>query len=107
MFSHKAVDPEWHQIFLRGIGCNWLVCIAVWVRGSGINSLCVMSLIILEFGSASRRCQGDYLEGIALISSCHRMFRTVQTFQIFAIWIPIWVRRYFIYLFPTAIDILS
>jgi len=26
----KAVDPEWHQIFLRGIGCNWLVCIAVW-----------------------------------------------------------------------------
>lgn len=27
----KAVDPEWHQIFLRGIGCNWLVCVAVWV----------------------------------------------------------------------------
>ncbi|KAJ7901930.1 putative formate/nitrite transporter [Mycena olivaceomarginata] len=26
----KAVDPEWHQIFLRGIGCNWLVCVAVW-----------------------------------------------------------------------------
>jgi len=26
----KAVTPEWHQIFLRGIGCNWLVCIAVW-----------------------------------------------------------------------------
>jgi len=26
----KAVEPEWHQIFLRGIGCNWLVCIAVW-----------------------------------------------------------------------------
>jgi formate/nitrite transporter len=26
----KAVKPEWHQIFLRGIGCNWLVCIAVW-----------------------------------------------------------------------------
>ncbi|KAK7053369.1 hypothetical protein VNI00_003995 [Paramarasmius palmivorus] len=31
MFAiHKAADPEWHQIFLRGIGCNWLVCIAVW-----------------------------------------------------------------------------
>ncbi|CAE6359262.1 unnamed protein product [Rhizoctonia solani] len=28
--SHKAMDPHWHQIFLRGIGCNWLVCIAVW-----------------------------------------------------------------------------
>jgi len=27
----KAVDPQWHQIFLRGIGCNILVCIAVWV----------------------------------------------------------------------------
>jgi formate/nitrite transporter len=26
----KAVTPEWHQIFLRGIGCNWLVSIAVW-----------------------------------------------------------------------------
>ncbi|KAJ4002154.1 Formate/nitrite transporter [Lentinula boryana] len=26
----KASEPEWHQIFLRGIGCNWLVCIAVW-----------------------------------------------------------------------------
>ncbi|KAH8093902.1 Formate/nitrite transporter [Cristinia sonorae] len=27
---HKAKDPEWHQIFLRGIGCNWLVSVAVW-----------------------------------------------------------------------------
>ncbi|TFK73997.1 putative formate/nitrite transporter [Pluteus cervinus] len=27
---HKAGTPQWHQIFLRGIGCNWLVCIAVW-----------------------------------------------------------------------------
>ncbi|KAI0717214.1 Formate/nitrite transporter [Cerioporus squamosus] len=27
---HKAADPEWHQIFLRGIACNWLVCVAVW-----------------------------------------------------------------------------
>ncbi|KAJ6625551.1 Formate/nitrite transporter [Mycena sp. CBHHK59/15] len=26
----KAVTPHWYQIFLRGIGCNWLVCIAVW-----------------------------------------------------------------------------
>ncbi|KAI0047516.1 Formate/nitrite transporter [Auriscalpium vulgare] len=27
---HKAHDPEWHQIFLRGIGCNWLVSVAIW-----------------------------------------------------------------------------
>jgi len=27
---HKASDPQWHQIFLRGIGCNWLVCVAIW-----------------------------------------------------------------------------
>jgi len=27
---HKAVEPQWHQIFLRGIGCNWLVSVAVW-----------------------------------------------------------------------------
>jgi len=26
----KAVTPHWHEIFLRGIGCNWLVSIAVW-----------------------------------------------------------------------------
>ncbi|KAJ3847526.1 Formate/nitrite transporter [Lentinula lateritia] len=30
--SKKAVVPQWHQIFLRGIGCNILVCIAIWVR---------------------------------------------------------------------------
>ncbi|KAF8967860.1 Formate/nitrite transporter [Flammula alnicola] len=27
---HKAHDPQWHQIFLRGVGCNWLVSVAVW-----------------------------------------------------------------------------
>jgi formate/nitrite transporter len=26
----KAQEPQWHQIFLRGIGCNWLVSVAVW-----------------------------------------------------------------------------
>jgi len=26
----KAITPGWYQIFLRGIGCNWLVCVAVW-----------------------------------------------------------------------------
>lgn len=24
----KVVTPEWHMIFLRGIGANWLVCMA-------------------------------------------------------------------------------
>ncbi|KAK2463211.1 hypothetical protein APHAL10511_004866 [Amanita phalloides] len=27
----KVNDPHWHQIFLRGIGCNWLVCVAIWL----------------------------------------------------------------------------
>nr|POF16355.1 putative formate transporter [Quercus suber] len=26
--STKAIVPEWHSIFLRGIGANWLVCMA-------------------------------------------------------------------------------
>jgi formate/nitrite transporter FocA (FNT family) len=26
--TKKAVTPMWHQIFLRGIGANWLVCLA-------------------------------------------------------------------------------
>ncbi|KAF9244936.1 putative formate/nitrite transporter [Melanogaster broomeanus] len=26
----KAVTPAWDQILLRGIGCNWLVCVAIW-----------------------------------------------------------------------------
>lgn len=24
----KVVEPGWHQIFLRGVGANWLVCLA-------------------------------------------------------------------------------
>ncbi|KAF2755272.1 hypothetical protein EJ05DRAFT_442571 [Pseudovirgaria hyperparasitica] len=27
--TQKAVNPGWHQIFLRAIGANWLVCFAV------------------------------------------------------------------------------
>lgn len=26
--TKKQVTAEWHMIFLRGIGCNWLVCLA-------------------------------------------------------------------------------
>jgi formate/nitrite transporter FocA (FNT family) len=25
--TKKQVTPNWYQIFLRGIGCNWLVCL--------------------------------------------------------------------------------
>ena len=27
----KCVEPQWHQIMLRAIGANWLVCMAVWL----------------------------------------------------------------------------
>ena len=27
----KAVEESWDQIFLRAVGCNWLVCLAVWM----------------------------------------------------------------------------
>jgi len=36
---HKARDPQWHQIFLRGIGCNWLVCVAVWQAAGARDTL--------------------------------------------------------------------
>lgn len=31
----KQVTPMWHQIFLRGIGANWLVCLACYLGMSG------------------------------------------------------------------------
>jgi formate/nitrite transporter FocA (FNT family) len=31
----KQVVPEWHQIFLRGVGANWLVCMACYLGCSG------------------------------------------------------------------------
>ncbi|KAK0624871.1 Formate/nitrite transporter, partial [Bombardia bombarda] len=27
----KQIDPQFHQIFLRAIGCNWLVCLACYL----------------------------------------------------------------------------
>ncbi|KAH9810092.1 Formate/nitrite transporter [Teratosphaeria destructans] len=30
----KVVTPEWHDIFLRGIGANWLVCLACFLAFS-------------------------------------------------------------------------
>jgi len=38
----KAVDPTFAEIFLRGIGCNWLVCVAVW---QGVTARDVVSKI--------------------------------------------------------------
>jgi len=35
----KAKEPEWYQIFLRGIGCNWLVCVAVWQASGAKETL--------------------------------------------------------------------
>eukprot|EP00976_Prorocentrum_cordatum_P060884 1176080-Prorocentrum_minimum.AAC.2 len=25
------MELKWSEVFLRGIGCNWLVCLAVWL----------------------------------------------------------------------------
>ena len=29
--TEKQIKPQWHQIFLRAIGCNWLVCLALYL----------------------------------------------------------------------------
>ena len=39
----KCQQPAWHQIFLRAIGANWLVCFAVF---SSISSREIVSKII-------------------------------------------------------------
>ena len=31
----KQLTPDWHQIFLRAIGANWLVCLACFLGMSG------------------------------------------------------------------------
>jgi hypothetical protein len=33
--TKKQLTPHWHQIFLRGIGCNWLVCLACFFGAQG------------------------------------------------------------------------
>lgn len=33
--TKKQVTPEFHSIFLRGIGCNWLVCLACFLALQG------------------------------------------------------------------------
>ncbi|KAI9659067.1 MAG: hypothetical protein M1821_002027 [Bathelium mastoideum] len=39
----KAVTPHWHQIFLKAIGANWLVCLAVFMA---ISSREIISKIV-------------------------------------------------------------
>jgi formate/nitrite transporter FocA (FNT family) len=29
--KQKQVDLQFHQIFIRGIGCNWLVCLSIYL----------------------------------------------------------------------------
>ena len=41
--TQKCVQPAWHQIFLRAIGANWLVCFAVY---SSIQAREVVSKIV-------------------------------------------------------------
>ncbi|KAF7296124.1 Formate/nitrite transporter [Mycena kentingensis (nom. inval.)] len=53
---HKAVEPAWHQIFLRGIGCNWLVCIAVWMAAGAretVSKVIVIYIPIFLFVACS------------------------------------------------------
>lgn len=44
--EHKAAGSPWHQIFLKGIGCNWLVCIAVW---GGASAKDIVSKVVIIF----------------------------------------------------------
>ncbi|KAK3314475.1 Formate/nitrite transporter-domain-containing protein [Apodospora peruviana] len=53
--TSKQVTPSFHQIFLRGIGCNWLVCMAIYLgmQAKDINSKIVaMWWPIFAFGAA-------------------------------------------------------
>jgi hypothetical protein len=72
--STKAAKPEWHQIFLRGIGCNWLVSVAVWVSSAFI----LLSRNSLAYISASRWCKRDNFEGKLTTFNC-RIVHTQQT----------------------------
>jgi len=39
----KALTPNWREVFLRGIGCNYLVCIAIW---QGATAMEVISKVV-------------------------------------------------------------
>lgn len=50
----RQVTPEWHQIFLRAIGCNWLVCLAAMLsmQAQSLGSK-VVAIWFPVFGSVS------------------------------------------------------
>ncbi|KAK4216448.1 formate nitrite transporter family protein [Rhypophila decipiens] len=53
--TSKQVVPSFHQIFLRGIGCNWLVCLAIMLgmQAKDLNSkIIAMWWPIFIFGAA-------------------------------------------------------
>jgi nitrite transporter len=43
--SILKTKPEFHELILRGILCNWLVCLAVWVSGRTQNDAAKLILI--------------------------------------------------------------
>ncbi|KAF7358700.1 putative formate/nitrite transporter [Mycena sanguinolenta] len=49
----KAVIPEWHQIFLRGIGCNILVCLAVWLAAGAKETVSKLIAIWIPIWNAA------------------------------------------------------
>lgn len=54
----KAVNPQWHQIFLRAIGANWLVCFAVFISISSREIASKIIAIWWPTGTAtSQDCQ--------------------------------------------------
>ena len=64
----KKIDLKFAVAFLRGIGANWLVCLAWW---QAISSKDTVSKIL------SVRCQFDYAHALppkrSLLRSCTRM----------------------------------
>ncbi|BFZ65148.1 hypothetical protein YB2330_006311, partial [Saitoella coloradoensis] len=50
--GNKVNTPGWHQIFLRAISCNWLVCLAIYIASMSkdvISKLVVIYVIIGAF----------------------------------------------------------
>ncbi|KAK0657045.1 Formate/nitrite transporter-domain-containing protein [Cercophora newfieldiana] len=43
----KQVTPQWHQIFIRAIGANWLVCLAIYMGCQGREILSRVALMYI------------------------------------------------------------
>jgi formate/nitrite transporter FocA (FNT family) len=63
--TKKVVTPQWHVIFLRGIGANWLVCLACFLACSAreqVSKICkcisfLLSFLQLELTFQTLKCQ--------------------------------------------------